>query len=56
MIANGRGCLLIFATVTGNYTKSLAGYMIPKLIGNTAGGVALVAWLNHAQVANDSER
>jgi formate/nitrite transporter FocA (FNT family) len=31
-------------------------YMLPTLVGNTIGGVMLVAWLNHAQVANDSDR
>jgi len=33
----------------------LGHYMIPTLIGNTIGGVTLVAWLNHAQVVNDRE-
>ena len=28
----------------------LGGYVVPTLIGNVVGGVALVAMLNHAQV------
>ena len=38
-----------------SWSAYLGHYMLPTLIGNTIGGVALVAWLNHAQVANDSE-
>ena len=47
---------VIYTISTGetSWASYLGGYMIPTLIGNTAGGVALVAWLNHAQVANDS--
>jgi formate-nitrite transporter family protein len=31
--------------------EGLVGYILPALLGNTVGGVALVATLNHAQVA-----
>jgi formate/nitrite transporter FocA (FNT family) len=40
---------LIFAGQAG-WGQYLGGYMLPTLIGNTLGGVALVAALNHAQV------
>jgi len=33
-----------------SWTSYLSGYMLPALIGNTIGGVALVSALNHAQV------
>ncbi len=32
------------------FAHYLAAYMVPTLIGNILGGVALVAALNHAQV------
>jgi formate/nitrite transporter FocA (FNT family) len=42
-----------FAVFTGGATiyDYLAGFFIPTLIGNTVGGVALVALLNHAPLA-----
>lgn len=33
----------------GNY---IGDFMVPTLVGNTVGGVSLVAALNHAQVAS----
>jgi formate/nitrite transporter FocA (FNT family) len=33
-----------------SWISAVGGYMIPTLIGNTLGGVALVSALNHAQV------
>lgn len=33
--------------------RALGGYVLPALLGNTIGGVALVAALNHAQVDPD---
>lgn len=33
-----------------SYGRVVTGYMVPTLIGNIVGGVALVAALNHAQV------
>jgi formate-nitrite transporter family protein len=46
---------VLYTIFTGetSWGAYLGGYMLPALIGNTLGGVALVAWLNHAQVAND---
>ncbi|HJT65500.1 MAG TPA: formate/nitrite transporter family protein [Pyrinomonadaceae bacterium] len=48
---------VLYTIFTGetSWGAYLGHYMLPTLIGNTAGGVALVAWLNHAQVANDSD-
>jgi formate/nitrite transporter FocA (FNT family) len=47
---------VLFTVSTGetSWPAYLGGYMLPTLIGNTIGGVTLVAWLNHAQVVNDS--
>lgn len=43
---------VLYLVMTGQagYMEFFAGYMIPSLIGNTLGGVALVSALNHAQV------
>ena len=43
---------VMFLVMTGqtSWGAYLAGYMLPTLIGNTLGGVAMVAALNHAQV------
>jgi formate-nitrite transporter family protein len=43
---------VLFLVMTGAKTwiSCLGGYMLPTLIGNTLGGVALVSALNHAQV------
>lgn len=43
---------VLYSVVTGgtSWRSYLAGYMIPTLLGNIVGGVALVAALNHAQV------
>ena len=42
----------LFLVMTGERTwfAYLTGYMLPSLIGNSIGGVALVSALNHAQV------
>lgn len=41
--------------ITGlaSWGEVLGGYILPTLLGNTIGGVALVAAINHAQVAAD---
>ena len=46
---------VLYTVFTGenSWGAALGGYMLPTLIGNTLGGVTLVAWLNHAQVANE---
>lgn len=43
---------MFYLVVTGaaSFMRCLTTYMIPTLIGNIIGGVALVAMLNHAQV------
>lgn len=43
---------VLFVAWTGGapWTQSVFGYILPALIGNILGGVALVAVLNHAQV------
>lgn len=45
-----------YAAVTGAvpWGKALGGYILPSLIGNLVGGVALVAGLNYGQAAPDS--
>lgn len=49
-------CEAAFAVLTG--TKSLGDYffvfLIPTVLGNTIGGVAMVAMLNHAPLATES--
>jgi formate/nitrite transporter FocA (FNT family) len=46
---------VLFLVMTGaeSWFHAAAHYMIPTLIGNTVGGVALVSALNHAQVVSD---
>jgi formate/nitrite transporter FocA (FNT family) len=41
-----------YLAVTGelSWATGVPGYLVPTLIGNVAGGVSLVAALNHAQV------
>ena len=43
---------VLYLVVTGMASVGdyLAGFMIPTLLGNICGGVALVAAVNHAQV------
>ena len=42
----------LFLVMTGviPWMSYIGGYMLPTLLGNTLGGVSLVAVLNHAQV------
>src|ERR1044072_6740533 len=54
IIAGSVEVLYTIATGETSWCAYLGHYMIPTLIGNTIGGVTLVAWLNHAQVVNDS--
>ena len=56
IIAGSVEVLYLVSIGEASWRAYLGGYMLPALIGNTIGGVALVAWLNHAQVANDSDR
>jgi formate/nitrite transporter FocA (FNT family) len=43
---------VLFLVMTGakSWLSAVGGYMIPTLVGNVLGGVALVSALNHAQV------
>jgi formate/nitrite transporter FocA (FNT family) len=50
IIAGSVDVLYLVATGDLAWTAYVAGYLIPTLIGNTIGGVALVSALNHAQV------
>ncbi len=42
----------MYAALTGtvSWDEAVGGYMVPALLGNVLGGVALVAMVNHAQV------
>lgn len=44
-----------YAVLTGAATMAqyFGGFLLPTLVGNTVGGVALVAMLNHAPLADD---
>jgi formate/nitrite transporter FocA (FNT family) len=55
IIAGSIEVLYTIAIGETSWGAYFGGYMLPTLIGNTIGGTALVAWLNHAQVANDSD-
>ncbi len=54
IIAGSVEVLYTIATGETTWGAYLGHYMVPTLVGNTIGGAMLVAWLNHAQVANDS--
>jgi formate/nitrite transporter FocA (FNT family) len=45
---------VLFLVMTGakSWLSYLGGYMVPALLGNILGGVALVSALNHAQVVS----
>lgn len=50
IIAGSVETLYLVTTGQASWGQYLGGYMVPTLIGNVLGGVALVAGLNHAQV------
>lgn len=50
IVAGSVEVLYLVATGLKTWRSYLSGYMLPALIGNTLGGVALVSALNHAQV------
>lgn len=54
IIAGSIEVMFLVATGQASWWQYLAGYMLPTLIGNTLGGVSLVAALNHAQVVAGS--
>lgn len=50
IIAGSSEVLFLVFTADASLGRYLTGYMVPTLLGNTIGGVVLVAVLNHAQV------
>jgi formate/nitrite transporter FocA (FNT family) len=50
VIAGSVEVLYLAATGSASFPQVALGYILPTLIGNIIGGVALVAALNHAQV------
>jgi formate/nitrite transporter FocA (FNT family) len=52
IIAGSVETMLLVVTGVASWQQYVGGYMIPVLLGNVIGGVALVAALNHAQVVS----
>ena len=52
IIAGSVEVLYLAVTGAASYQQVAVGYMLPTLIGNILGGVALVAALNNAQVVS----
>jgi formate-nitrite transporter family protein len=52
VIAGSIDVFTVAAMGERGWSEALVGYTLPALIGNVIGGVALVACLNHAQVAS----
>ena len=50
VVAGAVEVLFLATTGLAPWTAALGGYILPALIGNILGGVALVALINHAQV------
>jgi formate/nitrite transporter FocA (FNT family) len=50
IIAGSLEAMFVAASGAATWQACVFGYMIPTLIGNTLGGVSLVAVVNHAQV------
>lgn len=53
IIAGSAEALYLVAAGEISFGGYLIGYMIPVLVGNTAGGVVIVAALNHAQAVSE---
>jgi formate/nitrite transporter FocA (FNT family) len=49
---------MFYLAVSGlrSWGEIFSGYMLPTLIGNMIGGIALVAALAHAQIVGDKEK
>jgi formate/nitrite transporter FocA (FNT family) len=49
---------VFYAGVRGeaSWTGIVGGYLLPTLLGNTIGGITMVAALNHAQATSGEER
>ena len=45
--------MLVQFKVNASVRDYLVGFLLPTLLGNSIGGVALVAMLNHAPLAQD---
>lgn len=56
IVAGSIESLFLVMTGEASLLQYLGGYMLPTLLGNTLGGVSLVAALNHAQVVAGCER
>ena len=56
IIAGSIEALYVVAAGEASWLHYLGGYMVPTLIGNTLGGVSLVAAINHAQVVAGRKR
>jgi formate/nitrite transporter FocA (FNT family) len=52
IIAGSVETMFLVGTGAASWQQYVGGYMIPTLLGNVIGGVALVAALNHAQVVS----
>jgi|SRR4051794_6738100 formate/nitrite transporter FocA (FNT family) len=52
VVAGAVDVLFLATTGVTPWQHAIGGFIIPALIGNTAGGVALVAVINHAQVVS----
>jgi len=50
IVAGSVDVLFLATTGAAGFGETVGGYIVPALIGNILGGVALVAVLNHAQV------
>jgi formate-nitrite transporter family protein len=55
VIAGSIEVLYLVMSGAKDWISYAAGYLVPTLIGNILGGVALVSALNHAQVVSGSE-
>jgi len=55
VIAGSVEVLYLVMSGTKDWLSYAGGYLVPTLIGNIIGGVALVSALNHAQVVSGSE-
>jgi formate/nitrite transporter FocA (FNT family) len=54
VIAGSVAAFYLVATGEQSVVSAFAGFILPALVGNTVGGVTLVAGLNHAQVTSGS--
>jgi formate/nitrite transporter FocA (FNT family) len=52
IVAGSVDAFYLATTGPTSWGHALGGYVVPALIGNIIGGIALVAALNHAQVVS----